>query len=282
MVAPNFLYGQARDIQYEPKLLNSTFSYDKFVYDSYGFPFRLEYLDVANYLNTWGINNDNFYVNYVCSNSILSKFYFEFPQYVCNYETQDYNNLLIIDRNNEKALYNNAFINYMKTGGYGHDTNKAATQNVINGISTALSLAGAIAAFASSGVTGGAGIAAGIGLTATAFTGIARTINTANEQDTAISQKVNQAALQGTSVLGGGDVSLFKMYGKNKPKMVHYETSQVMKNALWDLFYYCGYATFEQKIPNVNTRIYFNFVQAEIEFKLYNFNNDIAEDIKNK
>lgn len=278
-ITPGF--NKPRQESLESKLYNSSFSYYKFVYDSYSFPFQLEFVNAVNYINTYGIAAP-LKVDYVVSNNITSKFYFGFPQFICNYAPQDYEQVMIVERNNEKALYNNAFINYIKSGGYGYDQNKAQKQNVVNGITTALSLAGAIASFATAGYTGGAGIAAGIALTGSAVTGIMRTVHSAQEQDQAMAQKLNQTAMQGTSVLGGSDISLFTSYSGNKPKLVKYEPSAAMKNAIWDLFYYCGYATREQKEPDVYTRIYFNFVQAEIVFKQYNFNENIAEEIKKR
>jgi len=278
-ISPGF--HKPRDESLESKLYNSSFSYYKFVYDSYSFPFQLELVNAARYISLYGVSSP-LKVDYVVSNNITSKFYFGFPQFLCDYAPQDYENIMIVERNNEKALYNNAFINYIKSGGYNHDQAKAQKQNVVNGVTTALSLAGAIASFATAGYTGGAGIAAGIALAGSAITGVMRTVNSAQEQDQAMAQKLNQNAMQGTSVLGGSDISLFTAYSGNKPKMVKYDLSATMKKAIWDLFHYCGYATREQKEPNVYTRIYFNFIQAEIVFKQYNFNENIAEEIRKK
>ena len=61
-----------------------------------------------------------------------------------------------------------------------------------------------------------------------------------------------------------------------------YEPRDEIKTVINNLFFYCGYATNEQKVPAVDSRIRFNFCQAEIEFKQYAFNEEIAEDIKNK
>ena len=37
-----------------------------------------------------------------------------------------------------------------------------------------------------------------------------------------------------------------------------------MNKALLDMFYYCGYTTQEQKVPTIDTRYWFNFVQAKL------------------
>ena len=88
--------------------------------------------------------------------------------------------------------------------------------------------------------------------------------------------------IQGTSVQGSEDIDILTAISGNKAKVVYYELSDIMKNAMWDLFHYCGYATNEQKVPVVNTRLYFNFIQGEIILKDYTFNEDIAKAIVEK
>ena len=275
-----YVSDEDRNDIYESKIYHSDFYQAKFVYDSYGFTYQMENIDIDSYFDNFTL--DKFIVRYVISANVLSKFMFQFIQYVTFRSTQDYENVLIIDRNNEKALYTNAYINYIKSGGYSYDTKKANSQNAINGITSALSIVGAIASFASTPVSGGIGIAGGIGLAISSASSIIRNIHVAQEQDRAISQKLLQATNQATQVHGSEDIDILKAFSNNKAKMVYYEPSDIMKKALLDLFYYCGYATHEQKIPNVKTRRYFNFVQGEIILDQYTFNEDIADRIKEK
>lgn len=272
--------GITRNDDFESKLYHSDFYQPKFVYDSFGFSYHLEDIDIDEYLKNYNFND--FIVRYVVSGSVLSRFMFQFIQYICDRSIQDYENVMIVDRNNEKALYTSAYINYIKSGGFSYDSKKANTQNAMNGLTTALSLVGAVTSFATAGYTGGAGIAAGIALTTTAIGGIARSIHTAQEQDKAISQKLLQNANQGMSVQGSDDMDVFTAFSNNKAKICYYQASTIMRQALADLFYYCGYATHEQKVPNVNTRKYFNFVQADIILNEYTFNEEIADKIIQK
>ena len=46
-----------------------------------------------------------------------------------------------------------------------------------------------------------------------------------------------------------------------------------MKTAIFNLLRLTGYATDETKVPSLNTRVFYNFIQAEIEFE--NSENDI-------
>lgn len=275
--------GKVRDIKYESKLYHSDFFQPKFVYDSFSFMFALERVNVDIVNDSYVDLENNFYCTYVVSRNVQSKFAFIFDEYFLDKGLQDYENVLTIERNNEKALYNNSYINYIRSGGYNYDNKKASSQNAVNGISTALSIVGSVGSlvggFASANpilLTTGVGLAVG------GVTGIMRSIHTAQEQDRAISQKVNQAVLQGTSVQGSEDIDILTSFSGNKAKLCYYELSNVMKQAMWDLFHYCGYATHEQKIPDVTTRLYFNFVQAEIVYDEFTFNEDIADDIRNK
>ena len=131
---------------------------------------------------------EDFIVRYVISANVLSKFMFQFIQYTCDRAVTDYENILIIDRNNEKALYTNAYIQYIKSGGYAYDTKKANSQNAINGIMTGLSIAGGVASFVGGAVSSNPLLAvAGVGLITSSAGSIVRNIHTAQEQDRAIS-----------------------------------------------------------------------------------------------
>ena len=269
-----------RDIYFESKLYHSDFYQEKFVYDSFSFPFYLDFVDVSEYDGMYGANKD-FVVYYQPSTNVQSKMIFKFSTYY-DIALQDYENVLPVDRNNEKALFNNAYINYIRSGGFNHDTKKADSSKAVNGITTALSITGAVASFASSYWTHGAGIASGVALTAGAITSITRGIQSAQQQDRDLSYKMNQAIMQGTNVSGAEDIDMLKVYtNNNKAKLVKYGLSDIMKQNVWDLFHYFGYKTNDKKIPNVKSRINFNFVQGEIVLKDYTFNDEIAEDIKN-
>lgn len=275
------LYKQAKSHNNESKLYHSDYYLNKFVYDSFGFGFRLEEMNITTFKTYWALTHD-FRVRYVCSGNVNSKFVFQFIDYVCDREVQDFNNVLIVERNNEVALFNNAYINYIRSGGYKADTKNADSQKLTNGLTIALSTIGAIASFASSGASGGVGVAAGIGLTIGTATKTISAIESAQRTDRAISQKLLSTSQQSTSVSTCEDIDVMKSYNSNKARLVHYRASDYMANALYDLFYYFGYKCHDYKIPNVNTRGNFNFVQADIVFGRYCFPDDIANEIKNK
>ena len=275
---PNVL----KNKKYESKLFHSDYYMPKFVYDEYTFGFRLELVDRAVYLGFYGKQMSIFDMNYHVSKNLASRFMFTFINYITSsYEEHDYNNIVIVDRNNEVPLYTNAYMNYMKLG-YQFDikTNQEAKNTQF--ITMALSLVGSVVSFATSGATGGAGIAGGVALLTSATASGIRAITSAQQQDRQLIQKQLELMNQSTTVSTNGDTELLKKYASNKPKFCYYGLSEVMEEAMFNYFYLFGYATQEYKAPSVHTREIFNFVQAEIQYDTYNFNDDIAEDIRRK
>ena len=71
---------------------------------------------------------------------------------------------------------------------------------------------------------------------------------------------------QATSVSGSDDIDLLVAYSNNQAKVVYYKPSELMQNALATLFHYCGYISERRGVPNENTRYWFDYCQADIEF----------------
>ena len=281
MDIPTFGVRQSRNALYESKLYHSDYYIPKFVYDSFAFGFRNECLDIEKVMNN--ISLDKFNVRYVCSGNVQSKFMFQFNDYICDKkEVQDYNNVLVVERNNEKALFNNAYINYIRSGGFRYDTKNADTQKMTDALMITLSTIGAIGSFVSTPATGPKGVVAGVGLLVGAATKTISAITSAQQNDRAIAQKMTQLANQSTSVSTSEDIDILTAYSGNKAKLCYYQVNDLLRNALWDLFHFFGYKTNEYKIPVVNTRCNFNFIQAEIVFDEFNFNEDIANEIMEK
>lgn len=269
----------ARNIEFESKLFHSDFYLAKFVYDSFNFNFMLENLDTTEYNK---LLNKDFSARYVCSGNLQSKFMFQFMQYICSRETQDYNNVLVISRNNEKAIFNNAYINYIRGGGYAFDQKSADTSKMVNALTIGLSTIGAVGSFLSTPVTGVKGIASGLALTLTTATKTINAIHQAQQNDRQIAQKLLSSSQQGTSVSASEDIDILMAYTNNKAKVCYYRISDELRNALWDLFHYFGYKCYEYKKPVTNTRCNFNFIQGEIILQDYTFNEDIANAIIEK
>ena len=101
-----------------------------------------------------------------------------------------------------------------------------------------------------------------------------------------IASKLEQLKNQAVSVAGSDDIDLLEFYSNNRGQLTEWRCSDNMRKAIYDLFYYCGYATNEMKVPNLYSRLWFNFIQAELEIKENNnlpdfVTNDLIERFKN-
>lgn len=261
---------------FESKLYHSDYHYYKFVYDSFGFKFDLERVKPD-------INNQTFDFEFVVTSTVNSRFLFVFTQYQLEDKgAQDYDNILSVARNNEVTIYNQQYINYLRTG-YNYDVKSKQRQDAGSIIGTSLSLVGAVASFASAGVTGGLGIATGIGLLTGTVGGIVRTVNNIAQSEQNIDAKKVQLQNQATAVSGSDDVDLMSYYANNKAKLVLYEVSPKLKKALFDMFHYTGYISEENKVPNTTSRMWFNFVSCDAKFSMTkNIDASCLEDLVSK
>lgn len=268
-------YGKriSRNKSYEPKLYHSDYYQQKLVYDNFSYIFKLELLKTAQ--------SRALFLNLICSTAISSRFIFQIYAYEeMKQDTEDYSGYIVVARNNEVPLYNSAYLNYLRMG-YNFDIktkNRQLTSNIIGNV---LTMAGAVGSFASSVVTNGLGITAGIGLLTAGIGGVYKTISNTAQADQNIAEKLRQSEMQGVSVSGADDIDLLTYYtGGNKIKLVEYKCSEKMEQAMFDLFYYYGYIANIQGVPNTTSRKVFNFVQAEVLFNITpNLPKEIVDDI---
>ena len=265
-----------KNSKWESKLYHSDYYQPKFVYDSFSFIFALE-------RQTGYVSVNNFQIIFTATGTINSRFLFTFASYdVDGYALEDYSNILPIARNNELPIYNSDYINYIKMG-FNYDVKTKQRQEAGQWIGTALSLVGSIASFASSSVTGGFGIAGGISLATATLGQLVNAVNSTAQAEANQAQKLYQLRQQKESVMGSDDIDLMSKYTGNKAKWMLYEVSGRMKSVLFDLFYYTGYVDGTSKIPNVNTRKWFNFLSCDLVINEdNNLNDDIMNDIKAK
>lgn len=262
----------------DSKLYHSDYYRNKFVYDSFSKVFELEKL---NFIPS--SNESNFFqFTFVMSRNIVSKFLFKF-NYKYKTAIEDYENIVAVSRNNEEVLYNSQYLNYVRTG-YNYDLKAKERQDTSSAVGIGLSALGMVASIAIAVATenplplAGA-IASGIGLVGQSVNYAKQTAQ--NEEN--IQRKLQEAQQQAVSVLNADDSDLLFAYSGNKAKICYYKASDKMIQILDDLFYYGGYLTNEQKIPNVRTRYWFNFVQASLIMEeTNNLTEEIENDIKQK
>lgn len=264
----------------DTKLYHSDYYRPKFVYDSFGKVFPLEQIDYLQTLSIYG--NSKFKFTFVMSRNIVSKFLFMF-NYVYKHSNEDYENVLAVARNNEEVLYTSAYLNYVRTG-YNYDLKAKERTEAISGAGIGLSVLGLVLSGAIGMATGnpiavGSAVASGVGL-ATSLVNHAKT-TAQNEEN--IQRKLQEAQRQAVSVSNADDYDLLYAYTTNKAKLVYYDVSNNMKNVLDDLFYYAGYIVNEQMLPVINSRYWFNFVQASLVIDdTANLTMELEDDIKEK
>ena len=252
-----------RNDNLESKIYHSDFYYKKFVYDSFSFIYQYELINFEKSINTY------FEFDFITSSSINSRFMFYFKNYhVDSYAVDDYNNYLIIARNNERTLYNSAYINYIKTG-FNFDVKNKNTQNFMNWGSFALSLGATIATVASTIASSGATAPLLIGASVSTVGTFTNAINSTISSERNFEQKQEQLKAQSTNVINSDDFDLLNEYNKNSLLMMTYKVSERVRKLLLDLFYYYGYKCNEIKMPDLNTRKYFNFIQCEADIEEY-------------
>lgn len=252
-----------RNDNLESKIYHSDFYYKKFVYDSFSYIYQYELINFEKSINTY------FEFDFIMSSSINSRFMFYFKNYhVDSYAVDDYNNYLIIARNNERTLYNSAYINYIKTG-FNFDVKNKNTQNFMNWGSFALSLGATIATVASTIATSGATAPLLVGASVSTVGSFTNAINSTISSERNFEQKQEQLKSQSTNVINSDDFDLLNEYNKNSLLLMTYKVSERVRKLLLDLFYYYGYKCNEIKMPDLNTRKYFNFIQCEADIKEY-------------
>lgn len=284
-----------KDIKYESKLYHSDFYDFKFVYDSFVRDIKLENFE-TNMFDTsyvWKPNLTTIDIDFKPTNTINSKFAFRLNTYLSdpsgNYDfasyntTSDYEKYLLISRNNEETIFNNDYLNYIRTG-YNYDKKAKQDQSTKSWLLGGLQLAAGVASFAASVYTGGVSAAAGIALVSGAISTFASNAYTQASNERSMQSKLASLAAQSSGVAGSDDVDLLSFYNENRLQIIKYRTEELQEQALYNLFFYCGYKKDQMKIPNTNSRYWFNFVQCKPVFTEEGVTpyNDYIADVKSR
>ncbi len=253
-----------RDDKYESKTKHSEFYTPKFVYDSFAYTYQLENVDISDENNL----NKAREIDYKVSNTFSGNFLFGM-NVPLKRNVSDYDNIMIVNRNNELPVYTSAFMNYVRNG-YNWDVKnkelQLAKSLTTTGISTAGGILGGLAMGAMTGsstgpvgaIIGGAVGLAG-GLISVAFNQV--------QADNNIKQKLEESSRQGVSVSNCDDINLLQYYTQgNKAKQVEYQASRKFIDIIRDLFYYFGYSDDVRAVPELDTRTWFNYIQCEPVF----------------
>lgn len=284
-----------KDIKYESKLYHSDFYDFKLVYDSFVRDIKLENYntDMFDTSYVWKPNLTTIDVDFKPTNTINSKFAFRLETYLSdpsgNYDfasyntTSDYEKYLLVSRNNEETIFSNDYLNYIRTG-YNYDKKSKQEQSNKSWLLGGLQLAAGVASFAVSAYTGGVSAAAGIALVSGAIATFTSNAYTQASNERSMQSKLTSLAAQSSGVAGSDDVDLLSFYNENRLQVIKYRTEELQEKALYNLFFYCGYKKDQMKIPNTNSRYWFNFVQCKPVFTEEGVTpyNDYIADVKSR
>lgn len=248
----------------DPKLLHSSLYTYKLVYDSYSLPIVYEKITQTD---TIFDKEGKYDIYFKPSNTINSNLGFKINFKDASYTTaEDYGEYLIATRNNESPIYNNSYLNYLRTG-YNYDRKAQTTQNTQTWISAGVQLVGGIAAAVSGVSTGGLGTVAGISLITSGIATLSGAITSSVNSERAIQSKLADLKAQAASISTSDDLNLLNWYNGNKLHIMRYQVSPKVLNLMNDAFYYFGYADDKYDIPKLKTRFWFNYIQCEPKFE---------------
>lgn len=248
-----------QDYAYESKLYSSEFYRPTYVYDSFSFVMQLEKLDLNSYYSSRDLQ-----LKFTMTSTINSKFMFTFSNYALARGEENYAKYMVISRNNEEVLYNIPYINYIRTG-YNYEKKQKSLELGSNLASTGISAIGIGAALLMPSAPLKA--AAVVGMVASFVNSTKNTIVSAIKSEEDLKQKLLQKKQEAASVEGSDDVDLMSEYAGNRIKYLEYKPTDLMRNLVFDLFYYAGYNSGRMGIPNHSTRYNFDYLECDAMFE---------------
>lgn len=284
---------QLKNFDRESKLYHSDFYNFKLVYDSFVREIALERIDTFDFskATTWDMASTFLPVKFKPTNTINSKFAFKIDygawdeaHYFAEYrQSFDYEDYLLVSRNNEETIFSNDYLNYIRTG-YNYDKKAKEQQTNQNYLLAGVQLAAGVASFAASAYTGGISAAAGISLVSGAITTLSSAAYNKSQSENSMQSKLASLAAQSTAVMGSDDVDLLSYYNGNRLEIKKYDTISQQKEALYKLFFYCGYSHNAIAKPNIRSRYWFNFIQCKPVFNEEGATpyNDYLDDVKSR
>lgn len=244
----------------ESKLYNSNFYTYKLAYDNF-------YAQVAfERFKNIQTPTPNISIEFKPTNTINSNMMFKWTVGGANYKKiSDYEEFIPVNRNNEISIFSNDYVNYIRTG-YNYDKKIKTTSDVQRWVGLGITSGTAVGRSILAGGLVGGGAGAIVAGAASILGATLSSITSQIEADASFKSKLNQLAAQSTGVTGSDDIDLLNYYNGNKLHYITYEPTERMKESLYDLFRYTGYATNIQKLPDLTSRCRYNFIQCEAKF----------------
>lgn len=230
----------------DPKIYHSNYYYIKLLYDTFSGVIKPE--SIANISSNFD-DPVSFNITFQPTNTTTSTILFGYtPSFPLNYPIDndtDYPTYFIAKRNNNELILNSKYLDYVRYG-YNYDVAKIPLAILGGTLTSIMGLA-----------SGNYGVSAG---------GLFGGILSAVYQGLDLDKRLETLRHQALSVQSGEAVDLLKAYGGNKLNRLTYQVEDYVKESLLARFRYTGYATNYMKLPDVNSRLWYNFLQANIVF----------------
>lgn len=255
--------------KYESKMFHSDLFELIYMYDSFSKTLPMQNIEAKSSGSLPTLE-----IKYKQSNAMSSSLLFDFNiSNVTEWKKQDvYENILICKRNNEKPVYNNNYLNYIRTG-YNYDVKakeeaykNQVMQSTATGIGALASfLVGILGAGATGGASLGAGIVSGISLlTSSIHSATSIHYNDVMAKDS-MQKRLDELKTSTVSITANDDLDLMNYYNGNKLFETIFEVSDDVYEKAFEMFFLTGYKTDTYKIPNLTSRYRFNYIQADID-----------------
>lgn len=275
----NYLTENMMDM--ESKLKSSEFYEWKFYYDS--FEKRIDFEDTV--LDPDNTNVPRVTISLKQSNNLNSTECFKFSaQGNLTYNPPIlYGEYMNINRSNEIALFNSPYVEYIRNG-YNYDKKILAMQQSKEAVNTVVSLGAGTLGGISGIKTGGLGFAAGISFASGAVQSLVNTITSMQISDLQLQQKLDQSANSAASVSNTSDFDIFEWYNGGNLISTKFKCSDEYENSVYELLKLTGYKCYLQEKPDVTSRLWYNYIQCELDINplSFDYSQDILDDIKTR
>lgn len=260
---------------FETKLQHSDFTKYMMLYDNSSSEIKLE--NLFNRFNYWAdpatmpqYDSLRLEITFTASSNMTNGVLFsldynwdgEFIVSEGDYESEDaYPLTLVVIRNNEVNIYNASYLNYIRSG-YNYDVKNKSLTLKASSLAMEQQLGNAVISSAFS--MNPAGAVGGLIRGLYNYDMNKQQLRVQAQQlQNSIDKSLAQYAIQGTSVAGSDNLSLFNKYSGNTLRDLRMEVPQIYMEQIARLMHYFGYETNLYKVPNFTGRCFFNYVKCQ-------------------
>lgn len=259
------------NIAYETKFMASEYDQASFEYGAYKFITTPELYDFS--LTDGTESYDIYFKNGKLTSNLLFQFLENMYDFKSEFAGETAatglaeitSRFILSDIPNEKPLYNNEYINYIKNG-YNYDKETLARQTEKGLVNFGAQTIGSILSLGVGAATGNPiAAAAGIGLISSTFQQANSIIQNQIQCEANIQKKLNQYKNSTTAVSAVNGIDLRKEYEADALYFRRYKISKTLRNYLYDFWRYYGYKVNSTGNPvtfvNSNKRYWYNYIK---------------------